>query len=188
MNILCLHGCCQNVEILKNLLRDYIKLSTPNTQWYFIEGKYNHSRCGKTWFYPELSLDQIGKDVIEMNEINNILNDIDIYIKENKINVLIGFSQGGNVVDCYLRLFKNDIKCAIIYAGYTFPQLVKLQNSINLPILYITSENDEIVPTELRPTDYENMILLLHDKGHKIPTQKIIIKQVLSFISDIYMR
>jgi len=54
-----------------------------------------------------------------MNEINNILNDIDIYIKENKINVLIGFSQGGNVV-----LFENDIKCAIIYSGYTFPKLV----------------------------------------------------------------
>ena len=32
------------------------------------------------------------------------------------------------------------------------------------------------------------MTLILHDKGHKIPTQKTIIKQILEFIkNNIYM-
>ncbi len=200
MNILCLHGCCQNVEILKNLMRDYITISAKgdlkgdlkgvdlkgdHPKWFFMEGKYDHSRCGKTWFHPELSLDQIGQDVVEMDEINRVMNEMDIFIKENNINVLFGFSQGGNVVDCYLRL-KSDvesIKCAVIYAGYTFPKLVLLKSPVKIPILYIYSENDEIVLPEKRPKDYENMTTLTHEKGHKIPTQKIVIKQVLDFVN-----
>ena len=180
MNILCLHGCCQTTDILQNLMRDYIKIFPSDTKWYFIEAKYDHSRCGKTWFQPELSLDQIGKDVVEMDEITTKIN-------ENKINVLIGFSQGGNVVDCYLRLFNNDnIKCVVILSGYSFPKLIK--NPVILPILYISSEKDEIVSKNLIPTDYTNMTLILHDKGHKIPTQKTIIKQILEFIkNNIYM-
>lgn len=183
INILCLHGCCQNTDIFKNLLRDYMKLS-PDIKWHFIEGKYDHSRCGKTWFQPELSLDQIGQDVVKLDEIKSVLIDIDEYIKLHKINVLLGFSQGGNVVDCYLRLYPdNNIKCVVIGSGYSFPSLVKHNDDIKLPILYIGSEIDDIVLFKNKP-NYLNEKNIMHDKGHKVPTQKVIIKEVIDFIKS----
>lgn len=183
INILCLHGCCQNIDILKNLIRDYIKLS-PDINWFFLEAKYDHSRCGKTWFQPELSLDQIGQNIVELNEINSVLSEIDKFIRDNKINVLFGFSQGGNVVDSYLRLYKNDnIKCCVIDSGYSFPMLINYENEVTLPILYLGSERDDIVPLTLKP-DYKNIKIILHDKGHKVPTQKVIIKQVIEFVTS----
>ena len=183
INILCLHGCCQNIDIFKNLLRDYIKLS-PEMNWHFLEGKYDHSRCGKTWFQPELSLDKIGQDMIELDEIKNILTNIDEYIELHKINVLLGFSQGGNVIDCYLRLYpETKIKCAVIGSGYSFPSLVKHNNDIQIPILYLSSEIDDIVLFKNKPL-YMNEKIIMHDKGHKVPTRKVIIKQVIDFIQN----
>ena len=55
----------------------------------------------------------IGLDVVEIDEINNILTDLNTQIVMNQINVLFGFSQGGNVVDCYLRLYHDLIKCVV---------------------------------------------------------------------------
>jgi predicted esterase len=184
MNILCFNGCCQDSDIFKSLLKDYIKLS-PNMNWFFYEAKYNHSRCGKTWFQPELSLDQIGQDVVEIDEIKSVLSDIHDFIINNSINVLFGFSQGGNVIDSYLRLYEtSNLKCSVICSGYSFPMLVKIKNDINLPILYLGSEADDIVPLKEKPI-YKNEKIILHDKGHKVPTQKAIVRQIIDFINRV---
>jgi hypothetical protein len=90
-NILCLHGCCQNNDIFNKLLKDHIKLSQDKINYYFYEGKYNHSRCGKTWFQPEIELDQIGQDIIAIEEIHLILQELHEYIISNSISVLLGF-------------------------------------------------------------------------------------------------
>jgi hypothetical protein len=60
--------------------------------------------------------------------------------------------------------------------------LVSINNDIEIPILYIGSENDDIVPINNKPV-YKNEQKLFHDKGHKLPTQKVIIRQIIEFIN-----
>ena len=69
MNIAFLHGCCQNKEMFESIMKSYIKVLTKanffsnfssfndgnsendNTiKCIFLEGEYDHSRCGKMWF------------------------------------------------------------------------------------------------------------------------------------------
>lgn len=181
MNVGILHGCRQDNIMMKSLFKDYekkIKSKCPGTNFFYLEGQYPHVDSGKMWYQTHLDLERIGTDDIPESDIIDTMQYVDNFVKENNINILVGFSQGGNVVSSYLRLYDCSwtIKCAIIMAGYDFPRYQGIQ--IDIPVLFIGSESDSIVNIDLKPFNCSNMKIMLHEKGH-------IICQRGSFITEI---
>lgn len=183
VNVLCLHGCNQNEEMFKSLLKIYIKLGEKqyNLKFHFTEALYDHPLKGKTWYNKALDVEEIGKIKYSDELTKECFDNIEKIIKENNINALLGFSQGGNVVYSYLSHRKNTIDCAVIMSGYALVGDKKCdKKDLNIPLLGVASEEDTIVPFNLNPTKQ----LITHTKGHKLPTSKPIIRKILSFLQN----
>jgi len=178
-----LHGCRMNGIMFEQLFREYIKKtqSKMNVSFVFIDGMYDHSDHGKMWYENQLHLSDIGKLDLPMSDIEKTMCYIDEQIESNHIQVLMGFSQGGNVISTYLKLRQNsNINLAIIMAGYDFPMLSDV--SVKIPILYIGSDQDQIVPMEYIVTGYSNIDVLKHDKGHVINCKRSFVSMVVNWM------
>lgn len=192
INIAILHGCCQTPEMIKGLMKDYIKKiekqckeKTLEVNFFFPSGQFEHLDKGKMWYQTTLELDRIGSDDIPESDIISTLEYIECFIKTNKINILIGFSQGGNVVSTYLRLKNEDrhIKTAAIISGYDFPRYLKCHfNNINLIIVY--SKEDNVVDYKLSPVSVFDTLDMVHEKGHTIFTRGSF---VTSFVNQLLL-
>jgi predicted esterase len=188
INVLALHGCNQVASMFENILKDFCniagKCDVP-IKIFFTEAKYDHPFGGKTWYNKPLVVGDIGNIEYSAELVNDTMDDISKLITEHNISVLLGFSQGANVVDTYLT-YKKDmrIKCGIMFCGYSLvdPDREKLQS--NTPIMNIVSEQDLIVPHNLAPLMYNGVKeLMKHEKGHKIPTSKPHLREICNFIS-----
>lgn len=176
-----LHGCCQHADMFRSLMKPYEKkLGGDRTHDRYFEGAFDHSRAGKTWFAVELDLERIGEDIHE-GAIEETLDALEQVIRAEGINMLVGFSQGGNVVDSYLRTRNGDghIHCVWLFNTYTFPRYVGLATHVDRVVI-VSSEEDEIVPTKLLDTSaYPNAKIHMHSKGHKICTTASFIRSIL---------
>ena len=187
INILCLHGCNQNKQIFEDLTKNLRQIATTYSKqnncsefiWHYIEAKYDHSLKNKTWYPIELDIPKIGTIEIDHEMVSTTLDELDKEIKDLKIDVLIGFSQGGNVVDTYLVYKSNSIKCAVIFSGYN---LVDANRTVvDTPVMNVYSNKDTIVLPKFMPV-YKNMTVKQHDKGHKLPTSKPFVRDIVDFI------
>lgn len=52
------------------------------------------------------------------------------------------------------------------------------RKEIKIPLLGVSSESDTVVPIKLNPTE----MVLIHDKGHKLPTRNPQIRKILIFL------
>jgi predicted esterase len=176
--------------MFKSILREFIKIGEKdyNMQFFFLEGEYKRDN-GKQWFDQDLNLDQIGKlrypEDISETIVHKCLSRLHQFIVDNSIDVLFGFSQGGNVINTYINHFiyhDYHIKYAVIFSGYNF-----IHDSLNIqhpPLLNVFSEADDIVKPMYRPTNYDHLEEMTHDKGHKMPTSKPMIREILKKIYD----
>jgi predicted esterase len=183
INVLCLHGCNQTQEMFEGLMKNFVRLGEKqyNLKFFFTEAKYDHPNGGKTWYKRPLEVSQIGSIPYEDDLVRETLNDIDELIEENNIQVLLGFSQGANVVDTFLGYKGNKkIKCAVIMSGYALVDTNR--ENVDVPVLGVISEKDDVVPYKLNPTQYFVHNVIMHDKGHKLPTQNSIIRQICTFM------
>jgi len=147
-----------------------------------IEGQYDYEFGNKMWYRTCLDIDEIGKSDIPESEINKTMLYVDKFVKENELDGLIGFSQGGNVVDTYLRTSNKNcqIKYAIIFNGYTFPLYWELEPVVKFAEL-VFGKDDEIVPPRTLCRNYKFAYINVNEIGHKIITCK-------PFIRDIFDR
>jgi predicted esterase len=181
-NILILHGCNQNSDFIKSLLKTWIKIGKDNIDFHFIQARHAHSLGGYTWYEKELDVVQIGSIKYEENLVLPCLKAIDDYIVKHRITVLMGFSQGGNVIDAYLHQYpKSPIKRTLIFSGYEL--IYDERKIISTPTLSIYSEVDTVVPFKFRPKNYSNLTEFTHDKGHKLPTGNPLIRKFCNYIS-----
>lgn len=182
VNVLCLHGCCQTKDILEKIMKEYIRLGEKqyNLKYYFAEAKYNHPDGGKTWYSKPLIIENIGKVEYDKDLTDPTLDYIEELINELDIKVLFGFSQGGNVVDTFINYRDNpNIKAVVILSGYSFYNSTSTNMvNHNIPVLGVASMSDTIVPFALTPGDN----ILVHNKGHKVPTRKSFIRRILKFM------
>ncbi len=186
INVLCLHGCNQTEEMFKRLLKTYIQLGEKqyNLKFHFTEAKYDHPDGGKTWYNKSLNVEDIGTIEYDKDLVEDCMENISELIKSLNIHVLLGFSQGGNVVDTFLSHHINEnIICAVIMSGYSLVDSNRL-NKIDVPVLTVISESDNIVPIKWNPNDYIENYVLNHDKGHKLPTKKLDIRKICIFIQS----
>jgi predicted esterase len=149
-----------------------------------MEAKFDHPDKGKTWYKDTLQITDIGVYPLDTDLINQTLDDVAANILQYNADILIGFSQGGNVVDTFLVNRPNQIKCAIIFSGYSFVDESRI--IVSTPVMNVCATNDDIVLPTYMPK-YTNSITVLHDKGHKIPTSKPILRQIVEFIHQHYL-
>lgn len=185
VNVLFLHGCNQDIPKLKGLIHNYIRLGEAQygLKCFFIQAEYGHPRGGKTWFSTPLDIKMIGSMKYNGDVVDSTLDAIEQYIISNNIEVLFGFSQGGNVVDAYLKHRNHHtVKRAVIDAGYYF--IEETYEVQNMPVLNIISGRDTIVPAKYATIHYNPCYTLEHDKGHKIITSRPVIRRILEFMRD----
>jgi predicted esterase len=182
INVLCLHGCNQTEEAFKGYLKGLTQLAKKyDINFHFCEAKYDHPDLGKTWYNKPLFVKDIGTIEYDEDLVGYTLENINQLIGKLDISCLLGFSQGSNVVDTYLG-YTNDtrIKCAVMLSGY---YLVDSNRKVSdVPILNVISKDDDVVKYELAPKDYKSIEVLDHNKGHKIPTSKPQLREILAFI------
>ncbi len=186
-HVLCLHGCNQNTEAFTGYLSNFSRiLKKYNVVLHYLEAPYDHPRGGKTWLAVPLDIADIGiqKYDQETLEINKTLDMIHTEIVKNNVSILLGFSQGGNMVDLYLG-YKNDdnmIKKGIVISGYYLVDADR-KNNDTVSVLIIESDSDDIVKPEYSPQHYKNKETIKHDKGHKIPGSEIL-RKIADFIVE----
>lgn len=179
VNVLCLHGCNQSQQTFQQIMKNIVKLGEKqyNLKFFFTEAKFDHPAGGKTWYKKPLVIEDIGKIEYSEDLVKDTLNDVEQLIEENNIHALLGFSQGGNVVDTFITYRNNpNIKCAVNMSGYAFVDSSRKESV--LPVLGVASKNDTIVPFDLTIAKY----MVEHDKGHKIPTRKPHMREILKFL------
>jgi predicted esterase len=182
-NVLCLHGCNQTEEMFRALMKDYVKIGEKqyNLKFYFIEAKYDHPLGGKTWYKRPLNVSDIGSVGCDEDLTADVLNDLCDEIEKKGITTLLGFSQGANVVDTFLAYKGHPgVNAAVLMSGYSLIDCNR--KTLDVPMLAVVSEKDEIVPHKYTPTAYKTIETIKHDKGHKLPTQKPIIRRVCAFM------
>jgi hypothetical protein len=135
----------------------------------------------KTWYEVELVVAEIGTIPYSEALVRPCLERVDQYVKANDITVLLGFSQGGNVIDTYLHQYPDSpIQRAIILSGYEL--CYEKRNVVNVPLLSYYSESDAVVPIEHKPTNYKTLYEVAHNKGHALPTSKPVIRKCITFM------
>lgn len=186
MNILICHGCRQNSERSISLFRHYVKKIKKQFSYAtftYLDGQYDHTDRGKMWYKTLLDLCRIGKDDIPYSDITSTLDYLEENIRINNINILIGFSQGGNLVSTYLRKRNSDlhIKRAAIISGYDFPAYTEESLKVERLVL-VFSRDDEIVDYHLTPAIKipEDSLIMEHCKGHKVNQQGSFITQFIT--------
>lgn len=212
VHVLCLHGCCQDVSIFRSIMKDYIKIgSKQGLVFHFLEAMYKDPSKGKTWYSRPLEVEKIGSIPYEPELVATAMDQLAKAIKETGATVLLGFSQGGNVVDTFLHHYHHDgpIERAVLCSTYPLvswftekskkpdeskeskeaeeseePDPYDKREPLALPVLSIvSSEGDTITPPATQPTAYHPLTVIHHTKGHKMVTSKPVIRKICSFLA-----
>jgi len=207
INVLCLHGCCQNAQMFQSILKSLIKKG-KHIQFHFLQGPFEHPDGGITWTDPPLKVEDIWHDKegtgrsdfssavpgVSYNDsiLEKSFSMIHEYIQTYNITVLLGFSQGSFVCYEYMRKFR-DIKIVKIIAmsGYTFDK--EIYPPLDLNILNVFHPMDNVVPMALAYSNGDKTISISHNnkelttpskEGHKCPNRAAHIRSILEFISS----
>ena len=182
----CLHGCNQTASMFQNLLKQFNeKAGKSNIRLVFLEAQYDHPLGGKTWYSIPLDVQDIGTAPLDLEQAAPTMELVDKFVAEHGVQVLLGFSQGANVVDTWfaLRPDQQQVKTAVLLSGYSFVNTESMTRSCRA-CLNVTSSSDQVVKAIFAPTvGYPNVVAAeVHDKGHKIPTSKPQLQRIVDFI------
>ena len=181
--VLCLHGCNQTKESFQNYMKHIVKMGEikHNLEFIFIDAKYDHPKGGKTWYNQPLNIEDIGVAKYNYDLTNDALIDLSNIIAALQPTVLLGFSQGANVVDTFMSHCDHlSVKKVVLLNGYS---LIEDPIVIESNCLSVVSDYDTIVPSKLDPVvKYTTRETIKHNKGHVLPTSKPMIRNICTFM------
>jgi predicted esterase len=185
--VLCLHGCCQSEEMFRSLLKTWIRIGEKDhdLEFHFLQATTPHSNGGWTWYTKELDVSAIGTLQYDPDMQNPCLDRVHAYVREHKIDVLLGFSQGGNVVDTYLYKYDmcGPVQRGVIFSGYEMLLSGdRVRPGLGAPMLSVYSDADEIVPSKFRPKHYLALAEFAHTKGHRLPSGNKTIRALCQYM------
>jgi len=189
IRVLCLHGCNQNTEIFSGYMKNMMRICKKTIEFFFLEAEYDHPIGGKTWYHKPLNVPDIGSIEYSNELVGDTLEKVQQEIVKNNIDVLLGFSQGGNVVDAYLayelpKHKENRPKKAVILSGYELVDKERKKDDQEVPVMSIFSDEDDVVLSKHRPVKHKNLNELKHDMGHKIPRSDDV-RRIKEFIESL---
>ena len=195
-----LHGCCQGTRDDKGRLdiqrygKKLWKKIGRRCNVQFLEADYDYintetgQQQGKHWYEKQLQVADIPSGIPfedgYMQTINR-LHEIVVANSDQPV-VLVGFSQGANVIDTYLAHHPEPapVMAAILFSGYGF--VSSQRRSISIPTVYVGHPEDSIVPF---PDDsswlssYDNLKVFTHDtrckNNHGIPTRAKLLDEII---------
>jgi predicted esterase len=190
INVLMLHGCNQNEQMFRDLMKTFMEIGNASAKkknivlnWHFIQAKYPHSLGNFTWYHKELDVAQIGSIPMDHDLVDETLDNLDEIINKLNINVLFGFSQGANVASTFIDYRNNNsnVKKAVLCSGYSLVDPDRKPSEIL--VMNVISDSDVVVKPEFMST-YPNMKIMKHEKGHKLPTSKPFVREIIDFMLE----
>lgn len=208
LNIVCLHGFTQNSEKMKNNLENLVK-DIPNLTLTYQDGSVklpNHA--GKVnprayWITDpdnptKIIWDKLADLNIKFFHLNDSLDElIELSNKLERIDGIIGFSQGGCFADYVCKLITLNrsplkIKFCIFISAMKFdrPDYLSSCDEIypELKTLHIIGKNDILIKPEVSvrlAESYPNKIIYHHDGAHNIPCSDEAKEIVMKFLNDL---
>ena len=182
INVLCLHGCGGDRDSFRYTLRRFRHRDKHDgVRYIFCDAPYDNESGGKKWYETLLSLPP-SKEYLTYNA-NDCADTLDIIARDiikYDIHVLLGFSQGANVIDTFLS-HRNapSIKCAVLLSGYSFASTDRC--AICVPILVATSSCDTAIPSALQ-IPQKGMALIHHTNGHAVDRGRNTMRKIIQFI------
>jgi hypothetical protein len=218
-NVVCLHGFTQNADIMYKKLTGLVKPCTK-IHCHYLEGTIvlpptpDADIKSKTygiddftqrgWWISNpadphnMTWDDIQNPAITLHGLDETLKRIIDFGKTiGGIDGLIGFSQGGCVVDylCKMHsigLFPFNLKFAIMISAMRFRRIDLIPSPVDLPLsipsLHYYGLTDTVIPhteSELLADTYINPIKSPHEKNHIVPTNSISKKFLRDFVDKI---
>lgn len=200
--VLVLHGCRQgklddlsgSVDVYSYARTLHKKLRTKYGTLYalaphtFYDEETGCER-GRHWFEKQLKIEDIpgGIDFDEelMMPTLDMLHET---ISKFNVSVLVGFSQGANVIDTYLAHHPapHPITSVVLFSGYGFK--CDDRRTVDVPCLLVGCPEDNIVPWPTQFVSYENTKAITHIgrplKPHSLPKSAKVYTKVAAFIKD----
>ncbi|MBB19620.1 MAG: hypothetical protein CMP20_09195 [Rickettsiales bacterium] len=199
-----LHGCCQGTRDNKGRLdierygKKLWKKARKRSDVEFVEALYTYinpetdQQQGKHWYDKQLQVADIPHGIaFEDGYMQTVehLHDIIVGFGDRPV-VLVGFSQGANVIDTYLAHHAKPVSvlAAVLFSGYGFVSTKR--QTISVPTVYVGHPEDSIVPfpdgTEPYCSwmdSYENLKVFTHDtrckNNHGIPTRATLLDEII---------
>jgi predicted esterase len=172
-NLLCLHGRGHTISSFK-VATTSLRKRCQDINFAYLEGPYVYGN-GRSY----CDIDNDIKTVLNLDYNERILSKslelLDTKIKDNNITMLLGFSQGGLLVDTYLRKYalnNTQIKKAVIMSGFSFKDLVNINENVH--VFNIVSPVDIIISPIYAPKHYKYIKTGNHQYGHRIPKGEIL--------------
>jgi predicted esterase len=185
MNILCLHGFRTSKDHFEKSINKKIVSKLKNHKFYFINSLFSHKEEGYQWW------NTTKEGLYNLEKYDTIDESIEYiikFIKENKIDILWGFSQGGCIANIIAHKYPKLLKKVIISSGFPTTDL-NLINTVNhkieLDCLITYGEKDDLVIPSLTKKlvdDYKKVVLYEHKWGHVIPNDNKFMEVLLEFL------
>jgi predicted esterase len=133
IKIFCFHGCGQNVDLFKSLVKS---LETNNKQhsWVYLQGKYSKEEGGWGWYKYDDDL-----DIIQSCRKSDIRKIIKMIGENHGEIVLLGFSEGGQFALDVAQHLPNIRGVVAISPSHDKGICTEM---IKCPVVLVTSNND----------------------------------------------
>jgi predicted esterase len=190
LNVVCFHGFNQNPTILKEKLEKLTR-SIKNVNWYYPEGGVGlPDNRYAYWIYNKddpLTVDWndlYSKEKVVYGIEDSLENLKDLEKTIGRIDGLVGFSQGGCMVDYLCSNKVLEPKFAIFISAFSYANNVN-----NIPSLHFYGINDTVISPKrsaLLADYYPNHLKYIHDKTHIIPSNSEAKKILREFMAQFH--
>jgi len=203
---LVLHGCRQGIRDDKGRLdieRYAKKLFKKLSKTYRVKvlqarHPLSDQEQGRQWYAKPLHIQDIPLGIPfeddYMQTIHELHETIERSDPQGRGVLLVGFSQGANVIDTYLAHQPEPalVTAAILFSGYGF--VSSERRDVDVPTIYVGHPDDSIVPFPdgSEPycswmNSYDDIRVLEHDtrckNNHGIPTRATLLDEIIKHIS-----
>ncbi len=194
---LCLHGHSQNEHVfyektggirkaLKEMVQEFMVISSPH----LLPLREGQEVSMHTWYYKDYDL-----NIVDVDSLKVTLDYLQDLWNQNQFDGIIGFSQGGTLATiiaslCDNKYAFNGLKYLIIISSpeinHTIlnSSIIKIKNyneCIATKAIFIVGKSDEWVPSDSTielSNRYANKVIIYHDGGHYVPSQRHILSQI----------
>lgn len=185
MKILCLHGYRNSKDNFEKSIQKNVIKKLKSHQFYFLNSLFVHPEEGYQWWATTK------EGLYNLKSYDTIKESIDYiiqYIKQNQIDVIWGFSQGGCLANIIVHLYPDLVKKIIISSGFPCTDLefkVKVETKISVECLITFGTKDDLVVPELTKqlsNFYFQPDLYEHKWGHVIPNDNSFTTKLDTFL------
>lgn len=207
VTVLVLHGCCQGNLIPSPSGEEKIDImSYGKVLWkklgktrriVFARAPYlyleeNGMPRGLHWYPDQLDVADIPKGIpYNPKRHYPTLESLHKTIEQVGVDVLVGFSQGANVIDTYLAHYNEPfpLSHAVLFSGYGFTCEGEItRRVVTTPTLFVGCPDDNIVPWPPRFVSYEHFECWEHagnkNNPHVLPSKKPFVNDIIEWIIE----